>query len=543
MAKSPRNNDPREEREDSDRRSGTYVEVVGTPRRRKRGGNSSAPKESVQGQPPAGASSADAAAPKRESVRPAAIPAEQIRLPSGAVAYVSPALPRSSRTNADRSPPSSELHLDAPSWVDSGPTDRVFPPHVSAHGAPRAIREVIPRRIEDERVEIERASHVPASEARKSTIESVRPEATRPRASVEGAREARIPSESTRPRAVIDCIPDETTQARARLSAVQASLVLASQSERPPAMRPSSVPPPHQSGASVFDAKPQIVSDPPVKPRTSWGLVGLVAVLCSIISAAAVVAFKETREASPIVVGASGPRSLALVQGPATAKSEVQPRVTAPAPTVAPVPTVEQLPNVVLAAVPSDAPAAAEGAPSTMQAAAPSAPVDVAAAAVPTSQVNAAADKQVVSAPLAPAPLAAPRPSERRLAERASSEAPRALAQSASPQVEVLAMPAALNPGDTKAVLVNLAEQERATQVEDQRKLEEERKLPSTSRLSKAPSVRIEAARIAAALKKASQDAVARVNEEQGPAAPAPAKASDAKSEPAGAGNLPDNPF
>jgi hypothetical protein len=529
MAKSPRNNDPRAERDDSQHGAGTYVEVVGTPRRRKRATDMSAPKEAARAE--VTDASEKRTASKRESVRPAEIAAEQIRLPSGAVAYVSPALPRSSRmgveSNRERSPASAELHLDAPSWVDSVSQDRSFPVGVSTYKAPRAIREVIPRRIEDERAELERDSHPPV-EARSSTVESVRPEPKRARSS---GRESSIPSESTRPRAVIDCIPDETTQARARLSAVQAALVLASQSEPPPALRASSMPPGslasgQPAGASVLDAKPQMVSDPPAVRQTSWGLVALVALLCSIISAAAVVALKEVGQAGPAAHVSSLPANGAKLQPPAN--SLVVSSKRAPATTS---PVVEQLRTVALSAPQR---AADEPAPSVAQ--------DAVIAAAPTAAALEAPEPapKTTSAALALAPTATPHAAnvpEARSTMNARSDAPRAPSPtSALAPVEIAPLPAALTPGDTKAVLTKLADDERATQRAEERKAEEERKLPSTSRL-KAPSVRIEAARIAAALKKASQEAVARANEQAAPAAPAtPAK-------PAKPGDLPDNPF
>jgi hypothetical protein len=541
MAKSPRNNDPRAEHGDSQQSSGTYVEVLGTSRRRKRGTNSSAPKEPVQASVSASANAETGQPAKRQSVRPAAIPAEQIRLPSGAVAYVSPALPRASRAHdephAERSPPSAELHLDAPSWVDSGPTDRNFPAKAAPFKVPRTIREVIPRRIEAERVEFERSSQPPATEARQSTVQSINSESTRPRASLEAVRQSSIPSESTRPRAVVDCIPDETTQGRARLSAVQASLVLASKSDRPPAMT-SSMPPPPAAGASVLDAKPQLVSDPPEPRKTSWVTVTAVAMLCSIISAAAVVAFKEaqgeslagTRRETIVAPVAKQSPTLPTVTALASKADRPVAEVIAPAPaapSVSPVPAAEHVPTVGLnpASSPSAEAAMAGGqiavAPQALQAQPTAAPA-------PT-------------APLAAAPAAAlplHRASSRNAPVERATHAAADVQDGAQyvPPPEAVTMRSALTPADTKAVLTKLADDERATAEAEERKREEERKLPSTSRL-KAPSVRIEAARIAAALKKASQEAVARVNEEQAAPASAPAAPKTESSA------LPDNPF
>ncbi|MGC4070127.1 MAG: hypothetical protein QM784_36810 [Polyangiaceae bacterium] len=231
---------------------------------------------------------------------------------------------------------------------------------------------------------------------------------------------------------------------------------------------------------------------------------------------------------APRVANAVSPVSAAVPAQRTQAPAEVPAAPTSPA--VSPLPAVEQLPSVALNTPEPSAPAANEVAPI-----AAAQPVEAATAAqlAPSQDPLAPA----VSAPLAPAPTEAPAV---RHARAPSPSQPLAAssgaATGATPAApEVLALPpTGLTPADTKAVLTQLADDERATAAADEQKREEERKLPSTARL-KAPSVRIEASRIAAALKKASQEAVARVHEEQAPAAP--------KAESKPADNLPDNPF
>jgi hypothetical protein len=417
-----------------DEHPGSYVQVVGTPRRRKSSAKQAAvPPESstnVERVGPAAAkyqnrmSDPPVSAEERERAeRTFASPKKAVG-PLG----MEPAPTEAAPTTPRQVPGRESLKKTA---IGMGPDMRAQLERYAAEQAEAAkpVQQTSRTEPGGSPARTERVHSMPARSASEGRVRVVEVDASQGHIDTEGESESDATSAFQRSEMVVASQP------------APAALAMRAPSEPP---KEASLPPPRGEMASVFDARVSIRPSDPVKAEKSgpsWGMVVGIAVLSSIIASAGVVAMQElfaSRRTREVPGSVHVARRSAVAQREPAAPT-VEPAVPAP---VAPVPAAEPVAAPAATALPVPAPevpaapAAQPEAPVATQIA-PAAPVPAARPARSPAGVKQwrPAPRPAVAAPAEPAgsdeafaepakPAAKPKPKNRLMGGLVESEPP-----------------------------------------------------------------------------------------------------------------------